>query len=243
MTSDAAIRQNSVEWKVGKPDLTPSSCEKHMVNVAYNRPRLYSALSYEYRWNRHSNMDRYERTDDGRILYSQTNQRGVGLWYVSNYTRWEILPESRLTLSFQGGYYRFFSMGDAYANHHHALNGSFALQSELGAWSLAANVDNGWNFLEGAHGGRNVLGVGASAAYRIKNCAVELSVINPFMAHPKTSIYDITHPLVSKRITTRDTDSGNHVRLTFSWRLNGGKKYRDIQRKQGRKDTDTGILR
>lgn len=243
MTSDAAIRQNSVEWKVGNPALKPSSSETHNVNLSFNRPRLYTVLSYEYRWNRHCNMDCYELADDGRMLYSQTNQRGVGMWYVTNYTRWELLSGSRLVVSFQGGYYRFFSLGDAYSNHHHALNGSLSLQSELGPWSLALEVDNGWNFLEGAHGSRNVASVGASASYRFKNCSVGISLINPFMAHPTTSIYDITHPLVSKRITTRSSDTGNLLRLTFSWRLSGGRKYRDIQRKQSRKDTDAGILR
>lgn len=243
MTSDAAIRQNSLEWKVGNPAITPSSRETHRAGITYNRPRFYTSLSYEYRWCRRCNMDRYERTADGRFLNSQTNQHGVGMWYVTDYTRLELLSQSRLVLSFQGGYYRFFSSGDAYSNHRHALNGSVDLQSELGRWSLAVSADNGWNFLEGTHGGKNVLSVAASASYRFGNCSVGLIAVNPFMAHPRISDYFITHPLVSKSIVTHGADSGNHVRLTFSWRLSGGKKYRDIERRQSRKDTDAGILK
>lgn len=243
MTSDAAIRQNSVEWKVGNPALTPSSRESHWLGMVLNLPRLYSSLNYEYRWCRNCNMDSYERTDDGRFLYSQTNQRGVGMWYVSNYTQWSVLSDSRLTLSLQGGYYRFFSRGDAYSNTRESLNSSIALQSELGRWSLAIEADNGWNFLESTHGSRNIFSIGTSATCRFGRCSVGLTVINPFMAHPKASDAFITHPLVSKSIVTHSTDQGNAVRLSFSWRLSGGKKYRDIQRKQSRKDTDGGILR
>lgn len=243
MTSDAAIRQNSLEWKVGNPDITPNSCESHWLGLAYNRPGFYTQFSYDYRWSRHCNMDSYTRTDDGLFLYSQTNQRGVGLWRLSNYTRWELLSRSRLVFSFQGGYARFFSLGDAYSNTHHSLNGSLSLQSELGRWSLALSADNGWSFLEGTHGARNVLTIGTSATYRFGRCSLGLLVVNPFMAHPTSSDYFITHPLVSKTITTRDADQGNTLRLTFSWRLTGGQKYRTIQRRQGRKDTDSGILK
>ena len=243
MTSDAAVRQNSLEWKVGNPAITPNSCEKHWLGLVFNRPRFYSSLSYEYRWNRRCNMDRYERTDEGLFLQSQTNQRGVGLWYISNYTQWEVLSRSRLVLSVQGGYYRFFSSGDAYANTHESFNGSLALQSELGRWSLALSADNGWSFVEGTHGMHNVLTVGTSATYRFGRCSVGLTLINPFMAHPKDQEYFITHPLVSKTTTLRSTDQGNSLRLTFAWRLSGGQKYRAIQRKQNRKDTDGGILK
>lgn len=241
-TSDALIRQNSLEWLMGNPNLKPYTRHAHQLELSYSSDRLFTSFLGEYRNNRHTNMEHFERTNDNTFRQSQTNQGEINMLYVSNYTSYDLIP-NHLTASFQGGIYRFHSHGTDYRHHLTAYNVSGTLMSYLGRWTLYADISNGWNFLEGEHMAHNVLELYGEAAYRFKTGSVSLSFSNPFMAHPLTQKSEIIDRLVSKRIQTRDSDSGNYLALTIRLRLHKGRTYKEAKRTLKHTERDTGILK
>ena len=46
MVSDARIRDNSREWKVGNPNLQPSRVIKNIIDVSYNGRRVSCGIEY-----------------------------------------------------------------------------------------------------------------------------------------------------------------------------------------------------
>lgn len=108
MTSDAAIRTNSMEWTVGNPDLKPSRDMEHRLLVSYNTNRLQSFIEGYYKQCRRPNMAHYERTDDNRFIYTQINQKEIDVLNITAYAGYWILPE-KLQVAANGGMYRCFN--------------------------------------------------------------------------------------------------------------------------------------
>lgn len=241
MISDTRIRANSLEWTVGNPDIKPNSVITHAFRLAFSKPRLYSLVYAEYRINRNCNMASYERTADNQFLYMQKNQPHVNMFDVSNSTSWTVLPD-KLTAVFDGGIYRFLNKGD---NYDHCLTTYFlsgGLQAYLDKWTLTAVVDNGWKFMEGETKNHQGFGNAIRCSYRFGNCNISLTWYHPFEAHPRTNYAKLVNRYIHKDMQLRSGDDGNSVYINFSWKLNRGHKYKDIERTMQNKDTQTGIL-
>ncbi len=86
MVSDARIRENSREWKVGNPNLQPSRVLKNILDVSYNGKRVSCGMNMEYRRDLGSNMSVYERTATDEFLYSQQNIGNIMMFVVQNCT-------------------------------------------------------------------------------------------------------------------------------------------------------------
>ncbi len=85
MVSDARIRENSREWKVGNPNLQPSRVIKNIIDVSYNGRRVSCGMNMEYRRVLGSNMSVYERTATDEFLYSQQNIGNIMMFVVQNH--------------------------------------------------------------------------------------------------------------------------------------------------------------
>lgn len=79
-------------------------------------------------------------------------------------------------------------------------------------------------------------------SYRFGNCRLSLTWDHPFEAHPKTNHARLINRYLHKDILLRSGDDGNALYLNFSWKLNRGRRYKDIRRTMQNKDTQTGIL-
>ena len=168
-------------------------------------------------------------------------QPGIAMFYVSNYTMVDLIPE-RLSLSVNGGVYRFINRGDNYRHYLTACNYGGSLQAYLGRWTLTANADNGWKFMEGETWNRQGHAVYLTCSWRVGNCRVSLYWQHPFEKNPKESHAELVNSLIHKRMTTRSRDLGNMLHLGFTWKIGKGRRYRDIERRLQNKDTQTGIL-
>lgn len=241
MISDASIRTNSLEWTVGNPDLEPTHNTTQGLTIAFSTPRLYTQFYTEWRQNTHCNMAFYERTPDNQFLYMQSNQRHVNMLYCQNYTSWTVIPE-RLTATFTGGIYRFFNKGDTYNHLLTAYNVSGSLQAYLGHWTLTAQVDNGWKFMEGETWNHQGSSNSIRCSYRLGNCQLSLTCYNPFEAHPRLNHAQLVNRYIHKDMSVRSADAGNALFIGFTWKLNRGRKYRDIDRSMQNSDTQTGVL-
>ena len=156
MISDTKIRQNSMEWTVGNPDITPNKVTRHQLKLSYTMPRFTSELFSEYRTDPQCNMASYSRTADNQFYYTQKIQQGIKLLYVGM-TPIGILSPMYYPCSLSATLGRFINQRDTYSHYLTSFNYSGGIQATLGKWSFYAYADNGWKFMEGETWNQQVL--------------------------------------------------------------------------------------
>lgn len=241
MVSDTRIRKNSMEWTVGNPDIRPTRRTDTSLRLSFDKPRINSSTEFFFRHNAHPNMACYERTEDNQFLYYQKNQGSIDMFYLQNNTRWDLIPE-KLIVSGYAGIYRYFNRGDAYRHYLTAYNMGGSMEAYLGRWTLTANIDNGWKFMEGETWNKQGAAVWLTATCHLGNCDLSLYWQNPLRAHPKINEAGLVSRHLQREVIVRGSDYGNMVSLNLSWKLNKGRKYREINKKPQYKDTQTGIM-
>ena len=242
MVSDARIRENSREWKVGNPNLQPSRVLKNILDVSYNGKRVSCGMNMEYRRDLGSNMSVYERTATDEFLYSQQNIGNIMMFVVQNYLRYDVVPE-HLSVTLFGGINRFFNNSSLYRHHLTSYNYGGNVQAYLGRWTLTGYADNGWKFVEGEHEGRNGPAVYFGVSYRWSRCSLSLFMQHPFQQHPAIQRGKVLNENLHKEYIYRSRDLGNMIMLKFSWKLSRGKSYKEIEKKvQNEAYKQTGIM-
>ena len=242
LVSNVSIKQNAMETIIGNPDIHPNRVVSHQLKLSYSTPRFTSELQGYYRLNPHCNMEKYIRQDD-HFYQTQTNEDNeCNFFYVEGYNQWDIIPE-KLTATVYGGIYRFFNYGEDYTHTYTSFNGGCSLQAYLGRWTLGAYADNGWNFMEGEHRGHQAPAWYITCNYRMDDAfSISLYAQHPFSQHPLTNKTEVVSRYVQKEISQHCRDYGNMLTLKLSYRLDHGRKYRDIQRSMNHSDKETGIL-
>ena len=241
LVSDVSIKQNAMETLVGNPEITPNRVTSHDLRLTYSTPRIMSELQGYWRLNANCNMEKYTRKD-GHFFQTQTNAGNeCSFFFIQSYNRWEAIPE-HLSVTLNGGIYRFFNFTDDYRHTYTAFNGGASVEAYLGRWTLTAYADNGWNFMEGEHRGHQAPAWYLTASYQLKNITFSLYAQHPFCARPLTNKTEVLSRYIHKDITQHSRDFGNMLTLNITWHLSSGRKYRDIQRTMNHRDTETGIL-
>ena len=239
MVSDAKIRENSREWKVGNPNLQPSRVIKNIFDISYNGSRVSCGANIEYRRDLGSNMSVYERTPADEFLYSQQNIGNIMMFVVQNYLRYDVVPE-HLSVTLFGGINRFFNISSLYRHYLTSYNYGGNVQAYLGRWTLTGYADNGWKYVEGEHEGRNGPAIYFGISYRWSRCSLSLFMQHPFQQHPAIQRGKVLNENLYKESIYRSRDLGNMITLRFSWRLSKGKSYKEIDKKvqhEGNKQT------
>ena len=242
LVSNVSIKQNAMEIILGNPDIHPNRVVSHRLKLSYSTPRFTSELQGYYRLNPHCNMEKYIR-QDGHFYQTQTNSNNkCNFFYVESYNQWDIIPE-KLTATVYGGIYRFFNYGEDYTHTYTSFNGGCSLQAYLGRWTLGAYADNGWNFMEGEHRGHQAPAWYFTCNYQMNDAfSISLYAQHLFSQHPLTNKTEVVSRYVQKEISQHYRDYGNMLTLKLSYRLDHGRKYRDIQRFMNHSDKETGIL-
>ena len=242
MVSDAKIRENSREWKVGNPNLQPSRVIKNIFDISYNGSRISCGANIEYRRDLGSNMSVYERTPADEFLYSQQNIGNIMMFVVQNYLRYDVVPE-RLSVTLFGGVYRFFNVSSLYRHYLTSYNYGGNVEAYLGRWTLTGYADNGWKFVEGEHEGCNGPAIYFGVSYRWSRCSLSLFMQHPFQQHPVIQRGKVLNENLYKESIYRSRDLGNMITLKFSWKLSRGKSYKEIEKKvQNEGYKQTGIM-
>ena len=243
MLSDTRIRQNAREWTVGNPDLRQPKRREHTWRLAYSAPSLYNSLTAYYRRNPHCNMALYTRTADDQFLYTQTNQRGINLFYVIDEAQWTVVPD-RFIVNSNVGIYRCLNYGDDYKHHYTSYTGGVTAQLFLGNWSLVGDFDGGYRWLEGETKGNNSATLSFQVGYQLRAWNFSLACLNPFSRNPRIHKAELINADLHKTDVLHSRNDGQLLSLTVSCQLSGGKRYRNVSRKnRQRTDTDTGIIR
>jgi len=242
MVSDAKIRENSREWKVGNPNLQPSRVIKNIFDISYNGSRVSCGANIEYRRDLGSNMSVYERTPTDEFLYSQQNVGNIMMIANQNYVRYDVVPE-RLSVTLFGGVYRFFNVSSLYRHYLTSYNYGGNVEAYLGRWTLTGYADNGWKYVEGEHEGRNGPAIYFGVSYRWSRCSLSLFMQHPFQQHPVIQRGKVLNENLYKTYSYRSRDLGNMITLKFSWKLSRGKSYKEIEKKvQNEGYKQTGIM-
>lgn len=242
MTSDAAIRTNSMEWTVGNPDLKPSRDMEHRLQVSYNTNRLQSFIEGYYKQCRRPNMAHYERTDDNRFIYTQINQKEIDVLDITAYAGYWLLPE-KLQVAANGGMYRCFNFGYDYTHCYTSWFYVGSITAYLGKFYLRGYIDNGTRFLEGESKGYNGAYSALQASYNLKNWQFSLTWTNPICSNYKSFENELLNRNLYKHSIGYSKDSGNCISLNIVWRLSGGRSHQSAEKRINLKDTDNGIIK
>ncbi len=239
--NNTVIRTNAMEWTVGNPSINPNKVFAHTLTLAYNRPGRSLWADLHYRTDPRPNMAHYERTPDDRFIYTQRNQKDIRVVYAFSGGHIDILPD-RLAADFSAGIFRCFNYGDNYRHHRTSFICSGSLNAYLGRWTLTAAADNGWKFMEGETRGDNGGASYVGATYRIGNCDLSLFFQHPFEQHPRMYATRICNEYLQKSILQRGRNYGHMLTFNLTWKLQRGRKYRDIHKTLRNKDSQSGIL-
>lgn len=242
MTSDAAIRTNSMEWTVGNPDLKPSRDMEHRLQVSYNTNRLQSFIESYYKQCRRPNMAHYERTDDNRFIYTQINQKEIDVLDITAYAGYWLLPE-KLQVAANGGMYRCFNFGYDYTHCYTSWFYVGSITAYLGKFYLRGYIDNGTCFLEGESKSYNGAYSALQASYNLKNWQFSLTWANPICSNYKSFENELLNHNLYKHSIGYSKDSGNCISLNIVWRLSGGRNHQSAEKRINLKDTDNGIIK
>lgn len=241
MISDAMIRKNSMEWTVGSPDITPNKVLDNTMRLSYTGNRLQSSFGIFYDSHPYPNMAVYERTSDDRFLYSQKNQKRIEVLLLQAYSNYWLVPE-HLSVMGMGGLFRCFNFGDDYTHCYTSYIVQIGIDAYFDKFSFSLSADNGNRFLEGETKGCSGYHVNVQASYRLGNCQFSLTWQNPFDNKYRQDKTEILNRYLHKVVSSYSKDEGNMVVLNVVWRINGGKKYHNVQRKAIRWDNETGIM-
>lgn len=242
MTSDAAIRTNSMEWTVGNPDLKPSRDMEHRLLVSYNTNRLQSFIEGYYKQCRRPNMAHYERTDDNRFIYTQINQKEIDVLDITAYAGYWLLPE-KLQVAANGGMYRCFNFGYDYTHCYTSWFYVGSITAYLGKFYLRGYIDNGTRFLEGESKSYNGAYSALQASYNLKNWQFSLTWANPLCSNYKSFENELLNRNLYKHSIGYYKYSGNCISLNIVWRLNIGRNHQSAEKRINLKDTDNGIMK
>lgn len=242
MTSDAAIRTNSMEWTVGNPDLKPSRDMEHRLLVSYNTNRLQSFIEGYYKQCRRPNMAHYKRTDDNRFIYTQINQKEIDVLDITAYAGYWLLPE-KLQVAANGGMYRCFNFGYDYTHCYTSWFYVGSITAYLGKFYLRGYIDNGTRFLEGESKSYNGAYSALQASYNLKNWQFSLTWANPLCSNYKSFENELLNRNLYKHSIGYYKDSGNCISLNIVWRLSGGRNHQSAEKRINLKDTDNGIIK
>lgn len=243
MISNTSIRNNSMEWTLGNPDIRPNREQAHTFQVSYTHPRFQSFVQAYGKRCYQPNMATYIRTEDNRFVYTQLNQKEIDVLNLMLYANGWIVPD-KLSIALSGTLFRCFNFGEDYTHCKTFYSGTANVQAYLGKLTLSAFMDSGFRFLEGETEGFNGSFVSLNASYRYKNLNLSLAWQQPFRNRYKQFQSDVYNRYVRKTTALHCRDLGNFVSLNIAWKFSQGRAYKDVRRNIEQKaDKDTGILR
>ncbi len=242
MISNTSIRDNSMEWTQGNPNIKPNRDQEHTFQLSYTHPRIQTFLQAYGKLCHRPNMAAYIRTEDNRFVYTQLNQKEIDVLHLMLYVNGWLIPD-KLSMALSGTLFRCFNFGEDYTHCKTYYSGTANVQAYLGKFTLSAFMDSGFRFLEGETEAFNGVFTYLSAAYRHKNLSLSLTWQQPLNPHYKQSQSDVYNRYVRKTTTLHCRDFGNLVSLNIAWKFSQGRAYKSIRRNIERKaDKDTGIL-
>lgn len=240
--SDAAIRNNSMEWTMGNPDLRPNRETEHALRLSYSTDRWQASIDGYYKRCSKPNMAHYQRTDDNQFVYTQTNQKEIDVVQSMAYASYWAIPE-KLQIMVYGGIFRCFNFGNDYTHCYTSYFCVGSVTAYLGRLTLQAYGDNGNRFLEGETRGFNGAYSSLQAAYKAGRWRIRLGWANPLSRRHVAHRSDLLNRNLRKHIVGYADDQASSLSLSLSFRLSHGSKRQATEKRIDLSDTDNGIIK
>ena len=103
-------------------------------------------------------------------------------------------------------------------------------------------ADSGLHNLEGETINSKGTSTQLSASYKMGDFTLTAFLTDWLQGSKKTDEADIINHFVRKNLTMRTRDYSGFIGIRLAWNTSNGRKYADIQRSAGKKDSYTGIL-
>ena len=164
------------------------------------------------------------------------------LMYQS-YTSCEIVPK-HLNASFSAMMLQIWNDGQDYSHRLTTFNFDCGLTAWLGRWTVRAEMDNGFHFMENEYEGRHILSHFINVSYRWKNLTVALFGQNLFVNHRKMEEVENHNRLVHKLYVARNRDTSSAIGIKLTWTLSKGRQFKGIDRDTNSlKEMETGVAK
>ena len=241
MKGDAMIRQNSMEWIKGSPDLKSNRDIYNIARLSYNTDRLQTFGEMFFKQCIHPNMEVYERTPDDEFIRTQRNQKKIEVINAMAYVNYWLIP-SKLSVMAYGGLFRCFNFGDDYTHCYTSYFGSANINAYLGSLSLSAYIDFGSRHVEGETKGYSAGSANLQASYTLDRWNLSLKWDQPFSSKRRLFQSEILNRNLQKVNTLRSSFDTNALSMTISYRFTSGRKYKAAKKTINLHDNDTGIM-
>ena len=239
--TDVAVRINEMDINAGNPRLRSDRRLEQQFTLSYQDKRLYSELMILYRNNHNCIMQSIERTSAG-FVFARTNQRAINMLLLQSYNQYEIIP-SVFTATWTTSVLRCLNYGNDYKHHYTGFSTALQLNAYLGRFTFAANVDNGWRWLEGENKGHQAPAHYVSGTYKWGNVDLSLHWQHCMQHNPLTMRAELLNRYVNKTTSVHQKDFGNMLSFTLTWHFSHGRKYTKINRTMKNSDTESGLLK
>src|SRR5574344_665276 len=238
MINDVTIRTNSMEWTVGSPDLKPNKDIEQTLKLSYNKGDWQSYILGYYKSCSHTNMDSFDRTADDRFNYTQRNKKPIDLLDIMAYASYWIIPE-KLTVATYGGLFRCFNFGDDYTHCYTSYYYTTNVNAYLDNFTFSGYIDNGSRFLEVEKKCYNGSSISLQGAYQYRDWQFSVTWSQPLASRYKVYGTEVLNRDLHKTINLYNNDNCNFVSLNIVWKLNKGRKYKDVDKRINLKDNET----
>ena len=239
--TDVAVKVNAMDINAGNPHLRSDRRLEHQFTLSYQDKRLYSELMMLYRNNYNCIMQSIERTPAG-FVFARTNQRAINMLLIQGYNQYEIIP-SIFTATWSASVLRCLNYGNNYKHHYTGFSTALQLNAYLGRFTFAANIDNGWRWLEGENKGYQAPAYYVLGTYKWGNVDLSLHWQHCMQHNPLTMRAELLNKYVNKTTSVHQKDFGNMLSFTLTWHFSHGRKYAKIVRTMKNSDTESGLLK
>lgn len=245
--TDVTVQTDELTVKEGNPGLRAARRTEHAFDLTCNHPRIQTTVTAFYRNNAHPVMQKIYRNEEGLFVHTFANQKACNMFFLSNYTNWQLVPE-KLALNFSAGYHRFMNRGEDYKHVFRTFYGTAALQAYLGRFTLGADVSSGWRFAEGESRGEERPSYSLWASYRVPvrkghELTLQLYAAQMGLPNPVTQDLYVLNRYVSMAQQNRSRDRGNQVALTLSWQFARGRKVGRTDKRLQAPKVEAGMMR
>lgn len=240
--SDVEQWIDSLQVRQGNPDLKPYFSHYNSLNFSVNTAKVKTGFSVSYSYLPDIVMSE-TRYDASRNLFIQTyaNQRSFHRLSPDLYLNYSPFGDY-LSINLSGGLNHFISRGNDYS--HTYTDGYYALSlnSDVKKFSFGLFIYKRAFSFSGESRSQADRFNSLSVRYRLNKVQIGASASIPF--HGKTALYQTKNysaltPYVSDK---KFGDIYPAFRLTFSYHIDFGRKYKSTYRKVNNADNESGIL-
>lgn len=246
MLSNISQQVNSLEFKVGNPNLKPYNnfVNSFLVSYSYKNVYLENTLSYTYSKNPilskitrktdQFNNTIFEVCSENQDMASRINNRFAAQYYI--------IPNV-WGLAAAIDYSSFLSKGFEYSHRHNILSIQMESQLLLKQWEIGLSYNSPSSSLSGENINYYSDYSNLSLGYNFKNIFLGINWSYIFKKECLVNREMTINKYMNKDLSVFVPGFSNMISFKFSWNFNYGRKYNGERKSLNNIDSDSGIFK